>query len=247
MTKKKARKRQYVSIPQGEGHYDRVEVKCKARRAVHDGTPPCICEPKKAKKPKTPRPPWPKGPSAIPPPLALCDSEGMPWAHTHEWTGSSGCNACQVEESAPRVGGQAWADYTQELIAKLGFSPRYPGLTDEQHLVELIGPKWAEDAKQKWVVNWTVDGYLARRPHLKAKPREKAPRHPGVLLAGQERPAGKRWSVVVTERGVHFNIDHQGFMLVDNYDPEDGWTKQAYYKWYATQLTIAFKRLMGES
>ena len=179
-------------------------------------------------------------------PMPLFAETGREWPHTHEKTGSKNCKACIVDDSAPREGGQPWAPWIHELITKLGFSPRYPGLTDEQHIIELIGPSYAEDAKSKWVVNWTVDGCLARRPHLKARPREMAPRHAGALLAGQERPAGKRWSVVVTERGVHFNIDHQGFMLVDNYDPDDGWTKNAYYKWYAKQLTIAFKRLLGE-
>jgi len=285
--KKTTRKRQYVSIPQGEGHYDRVEVKCKARRAIHDGTPPCICVP--AKKPKResyksanaankakrkapteprtpdheqcdlcglwcvdvaeisrphaatyPRNPDNHGTTQKSPPWLYNAVTGLPWEHVHESTGTSRCNACIVDDSAPREGGLPWMEFTQELISKLGYLPRYPGLTDEEHLRELIGPDWAADAKQKWVVNWTVDGWLAYRPHLKAKPRER------TLLAGSECPQGKRWSVNVNERGVHFNVDHQGFMLADNYDPEDGWTKQAYYKWYANQLTNAFRRLLGE-
>jgi hypothetical protein len=269
---------------------------------------------------RTPRPPWPKGPSVIPPPEprknpGLFNKEtGMAWEHTHETTGSNGCNACFVEATAPRVGGQAWADFTQELIGKLGFMPRYPGLTDEQHLVELIGPTWAEDAKKKWVVNWTVDGYLARRPHLKAKPRapstggaldkyahaeaetswprwinallrllghdpnqdkmslelymqahginrddaldkyardwtveEYVSKNPQLRGRGKAHEGSSRWYVEVTKRGVSFNIDHQGFLLRDDYDPEDGLTKEQHYAWYARQLTVAFKRLTGES
>jgi hypothetical protein len=266
---------------------------------------------------------------------------GMPWEHTHEVSGgSSHCMACIVEGTAPREGGQQWIPWIQELIGKLGFSPRYPGVTDEQHLVELVGTRWAEDAKQKWVVNWTVDGYLDRRPHLKNE------RHVGgnrrahdniphcsntndkgvcmyvgpclecssnrarmkghcswpawidaflkllnydrardqtldmpldvyLSLRGIDQDAAynawarfttpeqyvrdnpklrgrgyhplPRWVVFVSKRGVHLQIDHQSFMLKDDYDPEDGWTKEAYFKWYAKQLTIAFKRLMGES
>ena len=195
--KKKTRKRQYVSIPQGEGHYDRVEVKCKARRAVHDGTP-----------------------------------------HDHPKTGTSHCMACITEDSAPREGGQGWNDWLGELINKLGFL-RYRGLTNEQHIRELIGPTWFADAKDRWCVNWTVDGYLERRPHLKARART----HEMLRDDGD----GPRWSVVVTKQGVRFNIDHQSFLLNDDYDPEDGWSKDAYYKWYAKQLTVAFKRLMGEA
>jgi hypothetical protein len=280
----KKRKTVRVAIPQGEGHYDLVEVRCKARRAVHDGTPPCICEPKKSKKPKTPRPPWPLGPSVIPPPIPSTilpfanPDTGAAWEHTHETTGSNHCNACIVDDSAPRVGGLPWADFVQDLISKLGFQPRYPGLSDEAHLRELIGPRWAEDAKKKWVVNWTVDGYLERRPHLKATKAELRRQHTCVkdissincracnrgvpyphesldeLLGrrdtgdgvGAEHPASPRWSVYVDKRGVHFAIDHQSFTLRENYDPDDGWTKEAYYKWWAKQLTIAFKWLMDE-
>jgi hypothetical protein len=203
---------------------------------------------------------------------------GAAWEHTHETTGSNHCNACIVDDSAPRVGGLPWADFVQGLISKLGFQPRYPGLSDEAHLRELIGPRWAEDAKKKWVVNWTVDGYLERRPHLKATKAELRRQHTCVkdissincracnrgvpyphesldeLLGrrdtgdgvGAEHPASPRWSVYVDKRGVHFAIDHQSFTLRENYDPDDGWTKEAYYKWWAKQLTIAFKRLMDE-
>jgi hypothetical protein len=69
------------------------------------------------------------------------------------------------------------------------------------------------------------------------------PRDAGGDGVGAEHSPSPRWGVTVTKRGVVFNIDHQSFMLKDDYDPEDGWTKEAYYKWYAKQLKTAFERL----
>jgi hypothetical protein len=328
--KPKVDKRTFVSIPQGEGHYDLVEVKKpktresyksanaanKAARtkkpdaercglcgamctdptevsrhhedtcsrhpdnAVHYQTGPDSCACGNLWPCTRMTGPGPKKPRTTVP---LADKNGMPWEHTHDKKGSAHCMACIVERSAPHEGGILWKDFVGELITKLGFSPRYPGLTDEQHLRELIGPKWAEDAKAKWAVNWTVDGYLERRPHLKATKAELRRQHTCIMKTssmdcracnrgvpyphmtieetlasmgprdggggdgvGAEHSPSPRWGVAVTKRGVVFNIDHQLFMLCDDYDPEDGWTKQAYYKWYAKQLTIAFKRLMDE-
>ena len=169
----------------------------------------------------------------------------MPWEHTHEVSGgSSHCMACIVEGTAPREGGQLWDAWLGELIDKLGFMPRYRGLTNEQHLPELIGPHWFEDAKDKWVLNWTVDGYLERRPNLKVRARTHEMLRDDGDGVGAEHSPPPRWNVEVTKRGVRFNIDHQGFMLRDDYDASDGWTYEAYCKWYAKQLTIAFQRLM---
>lgn len=196
---------------------------------------------------------------------------GQPWEHTHNVAGAYFCRACIVEANAPRVGGVSWADFVEELITKLGYGSndrvyrRNHPMTGEVHLYILIGPAWEEDAKQKWAANWTVDGYVARRPNLMAPstPSDYIRDNPQLrgraaqrLVnyyipdsgdgVGAEHSPSPRWGVAVTKRGVVFNIDHQSFTLSDDFDPEDGMTKEAYYKWYAKQLTIAFKRLMDE-
>jgi hypothetical protein len=107
-------------------------------------------------------------------------------AHNHT-RGTAHCKACQINLKAERVGGVPWAEWCAALIKALGYSPKHPDVSDDDHLAELGVDR--NDAVSRWVDNWTVKAFI---------------KHYRIMTATQHVPAVAAGKVPLNKDAVWF-------------------------------------------